>query len=339
MRSPSPEPEISKDQFITAYRWMLLARVVEEKLASLYRGGKIFGGVFLGRGQEAVSVALGMALKKGDLFAPLIRDQAGRMAFGEPLIDAARTYLGSRLGPMRGRDGNVHRGRPKEGQFAMISHLGAMLPVVAGALMAQRFKGITGCVGATCLGEGGTSTGAFHEAMNLAAVENLPLVLVVSNNQFAYSTPNSRQFACRNLADRAVGYGITGWKVDGTRLDECLEVIPSAVNEARRGGGPQLVVASLLRLCGHGEHDDAGYISEELKSSPVGSDCLQGAAQYLREELWATDEELAVWRQEAVREVEATIAKVQREPQPNPDDEDWCALATPQLRDGFLVEI
>src|SRR5881396_534210 len=164
-----------RDEYILACRWMLLARTLDEKLASLYRAGKIHGGVFLGRGQEALSVSIGLALRKGDVFAPLIRDQAGRLAFGEPILDAVRTYLGSALGPMRGRDGNIHRGRPREGLFAMISHLGAMVPTVAGALLAHRMKGITGTVGATCLGDGATSTGAFHEAMNMAAVERLPL--------------------------------------------------------------------------------------------------------------------------------------------------------------------
>src|SRR5882724_2440842 len=144
-----------KARFLAAYRWMLLARLLEEKIASLYRGGKITGGVFLGRGQEALSVAVGMALKKGDVFAPLIRDQAGRLAFGETLLDCTRTYMGSRLGPMRGRDGNVHRGRPREGMLAMISHLGAMIPLVAGCLMGRRFRGQHGAVGVTCLGEGG----------------------------------------------------------------------------------------------------------------------------------------------------------------------------------------
>jgi acetoin:2,6-dichlorophenolindophenol oxidoreductase subunit alpha len=104
-----------KSRSLATYRWMILARVLEEKLASLYRGGKITGGVFLGRGQEALSAALGTALRKGDIFAPLIRDMAGRLAFGESPLDAVRTYLGSRLGPMRGRDGNIHRGRPSEG--------------------------------------------------------------------------------------------------------------------------------------------------------------------------------------------------------------------------------
>src|SRR5262245_47697900 len=179
-----------REEHTRAYRVMLLARLLDDKFASLYRMGKIHGGVFLGRGQEALSVALGVSLRTGDIFAPLIRDAAGRLAFGEPVLDSVRTYLGSRLGPMRGRDGNVHRGRPKDGLMAMISHLGAMISVVNGGLMAHRFRGLTGLVGAACLGDGATSTGAFHEGLNQAAVEKLPLVVVIANNCYAYSTPN-----------------------------------------------------------------------------------------------------------------------------------------------------
>src|SRR6266513_6326951 len=148
------------DRFLEAFRWMLLARTLEEKLVSLYRGGLITGGVYIGKGQEAVSIACGLFLQKNDIFAPLIRDQAGRAAFGEPLIDVTRTYLGSRQGPMRGRDGNIHRGRPRNNQLAMISHLGAMIPVVVGKLMAKRMKGEKGFVGLTTIGEGGMQTGA-----------------------------------------------------------------------------------------------------------------------------------------------------------------------------------
>src|SRR3954467_9594022 len=155
-----------RDDYVKAYRLMLLARLLDDKFASLYRMGKIHGGVFLGRGQEALSVAIGVALKKGDIFAPLIRDGAGRLAFGEPMLDAVRTYLGSALGPMRARDGNIHRGRPREGLFVMISHLGAMISVVNGALLAHRFKGAKGTVGVASMGEGATSTGAFHEGVN-----------------------------------------------------------------------------------------------------------------------------------------------------------------------------
>src|SRR5262249_17177923 len=140
------------ERFLEAFRWMLLTRTFEEKLVSLYRGGHITGGVYIGKGQEAVSVACGLFLEKNDIFAPLIRDQAGRSAFGEPLVDVARTYLGSRFGPMRGRDGNIHRGKPGEGQLAMISHLGAMVSVVVGSLMAKRFRGEKNFFGLSCIG-------------------------------------------------------------------------------------------------------------------------------------------------------------------------------------------
>src|ERR1035437_9663971 len=135
------------ERFVEAFRWMLLTRTLEEKLASMYRGGMISGGVYIGRGQEAVSVACGLFLQKGDIFEPLVRDQAGRSAFGEPMLDVARPYLGSRQGPMRGRDGNIHRGRPLNGQLAMISHLGAMISVTVGSLLAKRWKGEKDFVG------------------------------------------------------------------------------------------------------------------------------------------------------------------------------------------------
>src|SRR5882724_11292273 len=230
-------------RFLEAFRWMLLARTLEEKLVSLYRGGLITGGVYIGKGQEAVSVVCGLLLQKGDIFAPLIRDQAGRSAFGEPLLDVTRTYLGSRLGPMHGRDGNIHRGRPQENQLAMVSHLGAII--------AKRFKGEKGFVGLTCIGEGGMQAGAFHEGMNIAAVEQVPLVIVATNNHYAYSTPNDREFACADLVDRAKGYGFEGYSVDGTDLAVCLDVIGGAVKRARAGRPPQLVIASVLRISGN----------------------------------------------------------------------------------------
>jgi len=323
-----------RDTCVKAYRLMLLARVLDEKFASLYRTGKIHGGVFLGRGQEALSVSLGLGLREGDVFAPLIRDSAGRLAFHEPVLDAVRTYLGSPLGPMRARDGNVHRGRPRSGVLPMISHLGAMISVVNGALLAHRFKGVVGTVGATCIGDGGTSTGSFHEGLNQAAVEKLPLVLVVANNQYAYSTPNERQFACQSLLDKAVGYGVPAKAIDGTDLEECLKAMDEAVNRARAGEGPQMIVASLLRLCGHGEHDDASYVDAALKSSPVGRDCLKVAEAYLIESEWADAAQIARWRGEASQSVEEAVAKVQREAGPEPFKEDWCALATRHLSEG-----
>ncbi|HZT21362.1 MAG TPA: thiamine pyrophosphate-dependent dehydrogenase E1 component subunit alpha [Verrucomicrobiae bacterium] len=341
MLQAAPAPDLGESveafraQCLAAWRFMLRARLLDDKYAALYRAGKIHGGVFLGRGQEALSAAVGVSLRRGDVFAPLIRDAAGRLAFGETILDSVRTYLGSALGPMRGRDGNIHRGRPREGLLAMISHLGAMISVVNGILLARRLKKISGTVGAACVGDGATSTGAFHEALNQAAVEKLPLVLVVADNQYAYSTPTSRQFACESLADKAVGYGVEVQTVDGTDLAACLKTAGQAVARARAGDGPQMIVASLLRLCGHGEHDPADYVDPKLKNSPLGRDCLKVAEEFLVRQKWLDAAQLAAAREEALREIEDAVAQVQREPAPDPFTEDWRALATRHLSEGF----
>ena len=337
LKEPALVPSPPREQYVKAFHWMLLSRTVEEKLASLWRGGKIAGGLYLSKGHEAVSAAIGMMLKPGDIFGPLIRDQAGRLAFGEPLEDVFRIHFGSRVGLARGRDGNVHRGHPKEGYFAMISHLGALIPVVAGALIARRFKGQKDLIGVTCIGEGGTSTGAFHEGLNMAAVEKLPFVLVVTNNQYAYSTPNDRTFACENLADRAVGYGIEGYTMDGTDLSECLKVIGYACDRARVGYGPQMVVASCLRLVGHGEHDDASYVDKSLFQSPVGRDSIKVAEDYLKQVGWADSAQIEAWRQEAKQQVEEALNRVRREPLADPEHEDWNPYATKKIAESIFA--
>lgn len=325
-------------KFAQAYEMMLLARLLDDKFAALYRAGKIHGGVFLGRGQEALSAALGVHLQKGDVFAPLIRDQAGRLAFGESILDPIRTYLGSPLGPMRARDGNVHRGRPREGIFPMISHLGAMISLVCGTLFARKLRGQTGTVGATSIGDGGTSTGAWHEAMNMAAVEKLPLIMVVANNQFAYSTPTERQFACKDLVDRAIGYGIRGYSIEGNDLAACMTTLEEAVSRARNGEGPQMVVASLLRLSGHGEHDDAYYIPDTMKASLLGIDCMQIAEQQVIERGDFSEESIKELKEKFQKKINEAVAQVQQEAPPDPFTEDWCALSSRSLRDGFYNE-
>src|SRR3989449_3607144 len=329
-KKAAPKPAVH-ERFLEAFRWMLLTRTLEEKLVSLYRGGQITGGVYIGKGQEAVSVACGLLLQRGDIFAPLIRDQAGRSAFGEPLIDVTRTYLGSRLGPMRGRDGNIHRGHPRNNELAMISHLGAMISVTVGALMAKRFKGEKNVVGLACIGEGGMQTGAFHEGMNIAAVEQAPLVVVATNNHYAYSTPNDREFACDDLVDRAIGYGFEGYSVDGTDLAACLNVVGSAVKRTRAGCPPQLVVASVLRLSGHGEHDDASYVPDEVKRLPFARDCLKVAEQTISDRNLLDAETLAEWRRNAVTQGDQAIATAPKEAPPEGDKEDWCAYSMRDL--------
>ena len=334
LASVKPQTDTRRERYLGAFRWMLLARVFEEKLASLYRGGKVIGGVFLSKGQEALSAALAVSLRKGDIYAPLIRDAAGRFAFGETLLDAARTIVGSRLGPMRGREGNIHRGKPREGYYAMISHLGVMVSTVAGGLVARRFKGVKDVVGATCIGDGGTSTGSFHEGLNMAAVEKLPLVVIVANNQYAYSTPTAQQYACADLVDRAIGYGVRGHKIDGTDPQACFDVVGEAVARARAGEGPQMVVADLLRLVGHGEHDDAHYVNHALKVSPIGRDCLDVARTQIGAAGWMTPSQIDALREQLQAEVESTFATALREPLPDPNLEDWRALSTESLAEG-----
>jgi pyruvate dehydrogenase E1 component alpha subunit/2-oxoisovalerate dehydrogenase E1 component alpha subunit len=319
---------VSAKLLVEAYKLAMTARLLDEKIAALYRSGKIAGSVYLGKGHEAVSVSIGLHLRHGDVFAPTIRDAAGRLAFGETIGEALRGWLGSSLGPMRGREGNIHRGRPADGYLPMISHLGAMVAVVNGALLAKRLKGICGSVGAVSVGEGATSTGAFHEGINQAAVERLPIVIVITNNQFAYSTPKERQFACKSLLDRAAGYGVRGWSVDGTDLDQCIQTIGEAIQTAREGRGPQLVVAELLRLCGHGEHDDASYIPIELKESLVGRDCLTVAEAVILRRSLTDQATLNGWKHSMRREIDRIVAEVCSEPSPDGSTERWRAYAT-----------
>ncbi len=335
-QSASASVRIAADEFVAAYRGMLVARLFEEKVSALYRAGKIVGGVYLGRGQEAFSYALGGQLDRrlGDVFAGLIRDQAGRAAFGEPLLDAVRTYLGKVTGPMRGRDGNIHRGRPREGLPAMISHLGSSVSLVNGMLIAKRFRGETGFVGGVSAGDGATSTGAFHEGLNQAAVERLPLVVAVADNQFAYSTPTCRQYACEDLVDRAVGYGIAGHSIDGTDLASCLETFRTAIARARAGEGPQLVVGRLLRLSGHGEHDDASYVPDEVKAGRYGRDCLVLARERILAEAYRNAEEMEDLEREVQDFVEEIFAAAQAEEPPSPLLDDWRALSTRRLVEG-----
>jgi len=176
-------------------------------------------------------------------------------------------------------------------------------------------------------------TGATHEGMNIAAVEHVPLVVVATNNHYAYSTPNDREFACANLVDRARGYGFEGYELDGTDLAHCLDVIGSAVKRARAGRPPQLVVASILRLAGHGEHDDFSYVTDDIRKEPFAIDCLKRAEAFIRERDLADAETLQRWREEAAEEVENAFSAAQSEPVPSGNEEDWSAISRRDLVD------
>ncbi len=328
----------SPAQRLEHLRWMMGGRGLDDRLVALYRSSLVHGNVFTGHGQEALSAAIGMFLKRpvtgtpGDVFAPLIRDTAGRLSFGESFEDSFRTYLGKRTGPMRGRDGNVHRGDPTRGQLPMISHLGAMVAAVCGTLLARRLRGepkSARTVGVTCLGDGGMATGAAHEGINVMAVEKLPMVLVVANNQVSYSTFNDRSFACKDLVSRAEAYGMRGISIDGTDAEECLWAVGDAIARARNDEGPQMVVATLMRLQGHGTHDDASYVPADLRAR--FPDCLEVAPKKM-----ITDGVIdqagvdALWS--AVKEeITQAYERIRNEPAPDPNDEDWTAWSSTDL--------
>ena len=168
----------------------------------------------------------------------------------------------------------------------------------------------------------------------MAAVEKLPLVVVVANNQYAYSTPTAQQYACGDLVDRAIGYGVRGHKIDGTDPQACFDVVGEAVARARAGEGPQMVVADLLRLVGHGEHDDAHYVNHALKVSPIGRDCLDVARTQIGAAGWMTPSQIDALREQLQAEVESAFATALREPLPDPNLEDWRALSTTSLAEG-----
>ena len=314
---------------VRAYRGMCLARAFDTKLSSLYKAGKVFGGVFLGRGHEAVAAASAVFLKKGhDVYNPFIREMAGRCVWSEDaLLEAARSYFGSVLGCMGGKDGNVHWGRPTQGNPAPVSHLGAMLSVVAGMMLAKRLQGKTGAVGVACIGDGTTSVGATHEACNLIAVEKLPVVVVVTNNRYAYSTPNSEEFACADLTDRGKGYGMRTYSCDGTDFLQTLSIMQQAVQSARNGDGAQWVVATTLRMCGHGEHDDAAYISAELREEYAQKDPLDVARRQILGKGWLSEQEADEMNAVAQDDVQRALAQSQREDTPVSRTMDWRATS------------
>ncbi len=326
-------PPVSDEQRLQLAELMLRSRMLEQRIAALYRQGRIAGGVYLGYGHELSSAACAMQLEPSDVYAPLIRDMAGRLAKGETELDVLRVYLGRETGTMRGRDGNIHRGDLRLNILPMISHLGSMLAAVNGALLAKKLAGETGMVGMACVGEGGISTGAASEALNQAAIEHLPLVVIVSNNQYAYSTTNDKSFACEDLALRGPAFGLQSRSCNGNDADACLSTAQAAVAAARTGAGPQLIVVDVLRRCGHGEHDDGAYMSQELQENYP--DCITASlAAWLESGLidaeWETTQRSGI-----ETHIQSIVEQVLAEPEPSPHTEEWTALSNP----GQLYEV
>lgn len=253
---------LTLEQRIELYRFMRQNRSLEERLVHLYRQGKIVGGLYRSLGQEATSVGSAFALEKGDVLGPLIRNLGSVLVMGYSAREVLTQHLGRASSPSGGREGNLHFGRPDRGLVSSISMLGALVPVMAGIALAARMQRRR-TVAMTYIGDGATSTGAFHEGLNFAAVQRLPLVLIAENNGWAYSTPFRKQTAARCLADRAAAYGIPGETVDGNDVVAVFEAARAAVDRARAGEGPTLVEAKTYRMKGHAEHDGQSYVPRE----------------------------------------------------------------------------
>jgi pyruvate dehydrogenase E1 component alpha subunit len=243
---------------------MLTTREVDDRIEKkLYRQGKILGGVYTGRGQEAISVACMAPLIDGDLIIPSHRDMGAYVARGMSLYRIFAQYLGRKDGPARGKDGNMHMGDLRLGLVSFVSMLADSVPIATGAAMAFQLQGKNN-IAMTLNGEGATSRGDWHEGINMASVRKVPAVFVINNNQVAYSTPIREQYACETLAVRGLAYGIPGYCIDGNDADQVYLTMNECADRARDGGGPSIIECMTFRMTGHSAHDDPSqYIGEE----------------------------------------------------------------------------
>jgi TPP-dependent pyruvate/acetoin dehydrogenase alpha subunit len=309
--SAAPPPireskHLSREQCIAIYRWMLLNRRMEVALENLYKQGKVVGGVYFGLGQEGCSCASAYALGPDDWLGPMIRNQGAMLVRGFAARDIMRQYMAKGDSPTWGRDASSHFGDiQKRNVCAPISMLGELIGVMAGVCLGARLQG-KNVVGLTYIGDGGQSTGVAYESLNFAAVQKLGLVLIVENNLWGYSTPSDMQFCVKDLAERAIAYGIPGVIVDGTDACQVYDATHEACERARRGEGPTLIEAKMMRMKGHAIHDAAQYVPAALFAYWHARDPIARFENYLvNDKRWLTAEENHKLIEDVERELEA----------------------------------
>ncbi len=292
---------LTREQHLDLYYFMQLNRQLEERMVRLFRQNKIVGGLYSSLGQEAVSVGTCYALEKKDWIAPMIRNIGALLVKGVPPRDIFTQHMAKYTSPTLGKDGTSHFGDLKVRHIVSpISMLGDLIPVMTGVAMAGRYLG-QNIVALTWIGDGGSSTGAFHEGLNLAAQQRAPFVLIVENNQWAYSTPVSRQVPVKNLADRAVAYGIRSWIVDGNDVVAVYNTAKEAVDESRAGRGPALIEVKTMRMRGHAQHDPAEYVPKQMFEYWKARDPIERYEKYL------TDNK--IWDAKTKSEIDARIQR------------------------------
>ena len=296
---------LTRDEHLELYYFMRLNRALEEQMVRLFRQNKIVGGLYPSLGQEAISVGTAYALAPGDWIAPMIRNIGALLVRGFKPRDVLTQHMARYTSPTRGRDGTSHFGDLKTRHvISPTSVLGDLIPVMTGIAMAGRYLGQK-IVTMTWIGDGGTSTGAFHEGLNLASVQKAPFVLIVENNQWAYSTPVEKQSGLKNLAERARAYGIRSDIVDGNDVVAVVRATREAARHAREGHGPVLLEAKTMRMLGHAQHDSAEYVPKAVREDWKRRDPLD------RFEKLLTGKKL--WDLKTKREIDARIAREIRE--------------------------
>lgn len=319
--SVSPPPAIpaglSVEQLLDLYYYMRLTRSLEERLAALYRQAKVVGGLFRSLGQEADAVGSAYALDqdKGDILCPLIRNLGSMLVRGATPVEVLRQYMAKAESPTHGRDLNIHYGTPQQGFIGQISHLGDMVPVMGGIALSFKMRG-EDRVALVYVGDGAMSTGTFHEGINFAAVQRLPLVVIAENNGYAFSTPTAKQSAVKHLTDKAAAYGIPSVRADGNDVLAVYEVTRRAVDRARSGEGVTLIELETYRRKGHAEHDDQSYQSAEEMERWEADDPIDRYIRQLTTSGWSTPAALADIDRRIADELAAAVALVEPEAGP-----------------------
>jgi TPP-dependent pyruvate/acetoin dehydrogenase alpha subunit len=296
---------LTRDTYLGLYYYMRLNRAVEEQMVKLFRQNKIVGGLYSSLGQEAISVGTAYALEKRDWLAPMIRNIGALLVKGVKPRDIFTQHMAKYTSPTLGKDGTSHFGDLQNLHIVSpISMLGDLIPVMTGVAMAGRYLG-QDIVTMTWIGDGGSSTGAFHEGLNLAAAQHASLVLILENNQWAYSTPVSKQVPLRDLAERGRAYGITSVIVDGNDAVAVYRAAKAAVDQCRAGNGPVLIEAKTHRMRGHAQHDPAEYVPKEMREYWEARDPIARYEKYLTEN--------KLWNAADKKEIEARIDAILNE--------------------------
>lgn len=309
---------LTRTQLIELYYWMRLTRSLEERLVSLHRQGKVVGGLFRSLGQEADAVGSAYALDRtrGDILSPLIRNLGSMLVQGATPLEVFRQYMAKAKSPTAGRELNIHFNDLERGFLGQISHLGDMVPVMAGIALTFKMRKEPR-VGMVYVGDGAMSTGAFHEGLNFAAVQQVPLVVICENNGYAYSTPTRLQTAAKSLMDRAVGYGIPGVQADGNDVLAVYEVTRAAVERARAGGGVSLIELVTYRRRGHAEHDNQSYVPAAELAEWEKRDPLDAWVRRLQDQGWGSAGELRAQDERIATELDQALATCIDEPFPD----------------------